>query len=237
MKIFWSILKELDKRDITKFFANPIPKTMELHGFLKATSEWKGRVLDAGCGAGLYKRIINKRNDVICVGADIIESKHVDIVTNLESLQFDDGEFDYVYSMQVWEHLENLDAVVAELQRVLKPAGELYCTVPFFWPLHYEPYDYIRFTPFKLQKIGDENNLRVISIRPIGGVFAVIGSLSSNTSSWVIKRSLKRAPRTANVLALLAAATFSLPFLLADLVFKKLDKRTTIGWQVVFQKI
>lgn len=49
---------------------------------------------------------------------------------NLEELTFPDNEFDYVVSLDVLEHVGNLDAALAELLRVLSPGGWLVCTAP-----------------------------------------------------------------------------------------------------------
>ena len=44
---------------------------------------------------------------------------------------FDDNEFDVVVSNQVFEHVPDLERIVSEVARVLKPGGHLFCTFPY----------------------------------------------------------------------------------------------------------
>jgi SAM-dependent methyltransferase len=50
---------------------------------------------------------------------------------NLEALSFDEGQFDFVLSLDVLEHVEDYFASLRELFRVLKPGGTLVFTAPF----------------------------------------------------------------------------------------------------------
>ena len=40
----------------------------------------------------------------------------------------------------------NTKKVVSEMLRVLKPGGELYCSIPFIFGFHASPHDYQRYT-------------------------------------------------------------------------------------------
>jgi SAM-dependent methyltransferase len=121
------------------------------------------RVLDYGCGAGEIVKELRKQGvdafgcDVFYEGGDC--SKQVDSallgssIRRMEgkgcTIPFDSASFDYVINNQVMEHVVNLDSVLAEIQRVLKPGGvvlslfpdkgvwrEGHCGVPF---LHWFP--------------------------------------------------------------------------------------------------
>jgi 2-polyprenyl-3-methyl-5-hydroxy-6-metoxy-1,4-benzoquinol methylase len=56
-----------------------------------------------------------------------------------ESLPFDSGYFDLVVCHTVIEHVNNVDAVISEIARVLSPQGVLHLDAPnYIWP--YEPH-------------------------------------------------------------------------------------------------
>ena len=97
--------------------------------------------LDAGCGDGRYLAAVARaRGAARVVGTDISE-RILDtaraaaapfepelVRANLESLPFDDAEFDVVLCSQVIEHLLDVDAGMRELARVLRPQGALILT-------------------------------------------------------------------------------------------------------------
>lgn len=120
------------------------------------------RVLDYGCGAGEIIKILRK-NKVNAFGCDVFYeggdySSKTDpaffergIIKKMASntIPFESGSFDFVTNNQVLEHVDNLDEVLAEIQRVLKPGGvvlslfpdkgvwrEGHCGIPF---LHWFP--------------------------------------------------------------------------------------------------
>lgn len=119
------------------------------------------RVLDYGCGAGEIVKELRRR-DVNAFGCDVFYeggdySTSIDptffdsTIKRMEgnTIPFDSASFDFVINNQVMEHVKNLDCVLAEIQRVLKPGGtvvnlfpdkgvwrEGHCGVPF---LHWFP--------------------------------------------------------------------------------------------------
>lgn len=120
------------------------------------------RVLDYGCGAGQIVRELRKRDiyafgcDVFYEGGDYSKSINAEFfdkgtIKRMEgdTIPFDNASFDFVINNQVFEHVENLDGVLSEIQRVLKPGAMLlslfpdkavwregHCGIPF---LHWFP--------------------------------------------------------------------------------------------------
>lgn len=100
-----------------------------------------GRVLDLGCGDGVFCNFIAKQG-FTPVGADIsevgIERARVLYpplrfeVASLETrLPFGDAEFDAVWCSEVIEHLFDVSFALSEMARVLKPGGTLLLTTPY----------------------------------------------------------------------------------------------------------
>ncbi len=95
------------------------------------------RVLDLGCRAGALTRHFLDGNEVIGLDVDRaalakaealgIEPVHANVE---EPLPFEDASFDAVVAGELLEHLQFPDALIAEIQRVLKPGGVLVGSVP-----------------------------------------------------------------------------------------------------------
>jgi SAM-dependent methyltransferase len=103
------------------------------------------RILDFGCGAGrlvasgLAAGLAVSGADVFYAGSDArAEAAQLGLlgaaIREIQDgrLPFEDRTFDLVVNNQVMEHVEDLDAVLAEIHRVLKPGG----TVLSLFPSH-----------------------------------------------------------------------------------------------------
>lgn len=99
-----------------------------------------GSVLDAGSGAGGWlRRIMAKADrlkrissvDIVDAGAGAIPGVDFHIADlSRDRLPFDDASFDWVFALEVIEHLENPRQFVTEAARLLKPGGRLLLTTP-----------------------------------------------------------------------------------------------------------
>ena len=98
------------------------------------------RVLDVGCGLGLYVRRFRSLSDQV-YGVDVDADKVREASLTLpniseapaEHLPYADGTFDVVLSHEVLEHVTDDVAAVREAVRVLKPGGHLVIFVPNRW--------------------------------------------------------------------------------------------------------
>jgi SAM-dependent methyltransferase len=103
----------------------------------------KGRILDYGCGKGEIVEGGRKLQLAIYGveefygGSNIraaVQSKGLlgDAILELDdgNIPFPDHHFDLVVSNQVLEHVPDLDHVLKEISRVLKPNGRLLCLFP-----------------------------------------------------------------------------------------------------------
>ena len=106
-----------------------------------------GRILDFGCGKG-YAVEEGRRRGLDIYGVEAFaEGSGTNIRDYLEKcgmlgtavresldgrIPFPDASFDLVVSNQVFEHVEDLGAVLEEIARVLKPGGHLLALFPTF---------------------------------------------------------------------------------------------------------
>ena len=81
-------------------------------------------------------------------GIDILEGDNVDIVCDAHELSkyFSTNEFDYIFSINVFEHLLIPWKVVLEINKILKVGGKVMIFTHQTMPLHDEPTDYWRFS-------------------------------------------------------------------------------------------
>jgi SAM-dependent methyltransferase len=104
--------------------------------FAARAAEGQGEftVLDYGCGAGaivkaLIEQGIDTRGcDVFYEGGDYSSSVPAEIANRIHRMEgdripFGDATFDLVLSNQVLEHVPDLDVVLGEIARILKPGG------------------------------------------------------------------------------------------------------------------
>lgn len=97
-----------------------------------------GRILDLGCGDGKYFKLIwPEASDVVGVDVDptVAELGRISGVyrtvhnTAAYHIPEPDASFDHVFANCSLEHMDNLDAVLSETHRCLKPGGTLLCSV------------------------------------------------------------------------------------------------------------
>jgi SAM-dependent methyltransferase len=91
-----------------------------------------------------------------------------------------DGSADLVLCTEVLEHVSETERAFGELTRVLKPGGRMIVTIPFAYPLHEEPHDYIRLTPAGLRELGGRFGLEVLELDRTGNEVEVIATVIDN---------------------------------------------------------
>ena len=138
------------------------------NGVSQFSDYMKGKLLDFGCGSKPYRELFNVSE---YIGTDIEVSGHdhrhetIDVYYDGKTLPFTDGSFDSVFSSEVFEHVFNLDQILSELYRILKPGGHMLITVPFVWDEHEIPYDFARYTSFGLKHILREKGFHIVQER------------------------------------------------------------------------
>ncbi len=137
----------MDRRLLRRFLAE--------YPFQPATAVWRaaeiaelarvalppGLGLDLGCGDGRLTRILSEEmGGLRLVGLDVDpletelarrENIYARVHTaSAERIPEADAAFDFVVSVSVMEHIPQIDGVLADVARVLKPGGHLVATVP-----------------------------------------------------------------------------------------------------------
>lgn len=106
------------------------------------------RILNVGAATGRSSQMLQQYGEVTSVEKDAVtciflrEKLRLHVIeADIESLPFEDNVFDVVCVFDVIEHIEHQNQAVAELCRVCKNDGILYCSVPaftFLWSRHDE---------------------------------------------------------------------------------------------------
>lgn len=149
------------------------PAYLERRSLLRALLELAdllehGVILDLGCGVKPYEPLLARPGDR-WVGVDhpvTLQGSYgvftlADVFADCHQLPFADGYFDSVICTQVLEHVAEPGRVLQEAARVLRPGGVLLLTAPLLWPLHEEPYDFFRYTPYGLRHLVEQAGLTV----------------------------------------------------------------------------
>lgn len=162
------------------------------------------RVLDAGCGFGLYCMEMASRDFQGVVGIDVDLNRvkaSTEAATNLglscdflvadaENLPFKEGSFQLVLSSEVIEHLHDDESAVKEISRVLAKQGNLCLSTPGGSDLsehveHSMGHERPGYERHSLSKLLESQGLKVERVRPYASIF---GSLSWKANRFFLAR-------------------------------------------------
>ena len=87
------------------------------------------------------------------LNVDYYPLKGVSLCADIHQLPFRENSIEAVQCMQLAEHVEDPQRMVSEIDRVLKPEGEVYLTVPFMYPYHEAPIDLNRWSEEGLKSL------------------------------------------------------------------------------------
>lgn len=149
----------------------------------------KGDLLDLGCGkVPLYGMYQQQVKTVTCVDWENSPHAllHVDVFADLnQRLPLDNNSFDTIILSDVLEHVRQPELLLEEVQRVLRPGGNLILNVPFYYWLHEEPSDFFRYTQFALKGLMEEARLEITHLQVNGGSTSVVFDvIMKRFSSW-----------------------------------------------------
>lgn len=148
--------------------------TKEHNEWLEQKSSFlKGRIVDFGCGGKPYKRYFLKAD---YTGVDIPANTLADIYVKdgYRLPEIDDHSINGILSTQVIEHVTDINLVIKEWDRMLKPGSYSIVTAPFLFNVHGYPYDYRRFTENGLKTLFEQFGFEVIESATFGGIGSML---------------------------------------------------------------
>jgi SAM-dependent methyltransferase len=133
---------ELSSDSLDKYYI----RTSIFDALKRSLGEFKGSFLDIGCGKMPYKEFILQNSNVErYIGLDIYnaiqydQNVQADFTWNGVKMPFEDSSFESSFGTEVLEHCPYPKITLDEVNRVLKPGGVFFFTVPFLWNLHEQP--------------------------------------------------------------------------------------------------
>lgn len=122
---------------------------------IKGYTNKEASILDFGAGIGTFAQdMVSQKYDVVCLETDANQCKAIEqhgIKTYQTLEHIEDKSFDFIYSLNVLEHIEDDVATLKVLKKKLKPGGLLLIYVPAFQILfssmdekvgHFRRYDF-----------------------------------------------------------------------------------------------
>ena len=171
------------------FYSGYILRKKLLSSVKKYSRYMNGRMMDFGCGSKPYKPLFNVKE---YIGVDFDSQGHshenedIDVYYDGKVLPFPDNHFDSVFSTEVFEHVFNLEEMMVEIKRVMKPGAHILVTCPFAIPEHEQPNDYARYSSFGLKHLFEKNNFKVVEYEKIGNHFEALIQLRISYYSLVL---------------------------------------------------
>lgn len=114
------------------------------------------------------------------INVDIFPGPGVHLVGDATRLPFADNSLDGFISRRVLEHVRKPGLAVAEMHRVLRPGGRVWCEIPFIQGYHPTPTDYQRYTIDGLADLFDQ--FEVVDLGVALG--------PSSTLTWILREYL-----------------------------------------------
>jgi SAM-dependent methyltransferase len=148
---------------------------------LAAREHATGRLLDIGCGEKPYAPVFAPYVTEH-IGVEHAGSPHAldaaDIIADAYDIPLPDASVDTVLLAEVLEHLEEPVRGLREAHRLLAPGGNIILTAPFLWPMHEEPRDFYRYSPFGLRHLLESAGFADVEVEPLSGQWSTLAMFS-----------------------------------------------------------
>ena len=133
-----------------------------------------GHVLDIGAGdRPSYWRFVARPTRLTTLDIDRVSRPA--IVASLEApLPVRNSSIDAVVALNVFEHVYGGQPLAREIERVLRPGGRVFCSVPFLVPIHADPFDFVRYTGWALHRLLTDAGFNSVKVFAYGGYFSAL---------------------------------------------------------------
>ena len=207
----------------------------ELFHFISDNQHYlQGDLLDFGSGSKPYKKIFNNINNFLSI--EVLSDKNnlkADIYYDGINLPFANKSFDSILCTEVFEHVENLDVVIDELKRILKPSGKMIITTPFLCIEHEMPNDFRRISFNGLVSLMEKKNFKIIKKKKLLNNFHVI---FQTINFYFCQLITKKKNKFLNLFYYFCiAGPINLISLILNIIFPKLDEMY-FGTGIVVEK-
>jgi glycosyltransferase involved in cell wall biosynthesis len=134
------------------------------------------RILDIGCGDGLFAEHINNKNykagvDFVPVSENIKKNfdkyYQYDLNEGLPDELINESKFDYILMLDILEHLQNFDKIIERSKKVLKENGKIIISLPNIANIYVRLNLLIGRFPYKDKGILDRTHLRFFTLGAI----------------------------------------------------------------------
>lgn len=212
--------------DFDPSITNPgyLVRSRLLRAITKYSPQLKGRLLDFGCGSKPYKSLFQVDE---YIGVDFESPGHphineqIDVFYDGHHLPFPNSHFDSIFTSEVFEHVFNLPDILKELNRVLKPGGQILITCPFAICEHEVPNDYARYTSFAMKHMLESNGFTVLQGDKTGNHVETLWQLRITYWHQHVLPKVRKIPVVRSAARLLIYTTFNLAGLLQSKIFPK----------------
>jgi SAM-dependent methyltransferase len=155
------------------------------------------RVLDVGCGNQPFpSRIESTGVSYRPLDASSHDGVSIDVIARIDQPDlpeaiYQDGPYDLILCSEVLEHVAEWDVAFANFYSLLARSGHLILTCPHFFPLHEEPYDFWRPTPYAISFFAEKYGLVVEKEQRLGTGWDVLGTLLARQRFQTRSRALR----------------------------------------------
>ncbi len=151
----------------------------------------QGTILDFGCGTMPYKHLFSNCSNYIGLDIEVSGNYYTrkpDLIYDGNTIPLENESIDNIFCSEVLEHVFNPDIVLNEMNRVLKPNGNLLLTCPFTIFEHEKPYDYARYSSFGLTHLLNKHGFEIIEFTKTGSYLSTILQLIAAYIYFVIAK-------------------------------------------------
>ncbi len=195
-------------------------------------------ILDVGAGRGDFAEAFHGRQSF---ALDVYPYPEVDLVCDLtQATPLRPASLDAAVLMNVLEHVEENQEMLATLARLLKPGGVLLVAIPFMVKIHQAPIDYVRYTHYALERLGAKAGLAAERIEGFYDPISLLGEGLGNLRYAVLPH-LPRARRLLGrgllwLTRLLSAALARVTGPGRALPTAEARSQSPTGYQIVYRK-